>query len=76
MTFPKHIIAVRPETSGPFVIAGPWPSYSAYKDLPEQARWMLYRDAKLHRIALEEAGFQLSESYGAFVARVCMELDL
>lgn len=76
MTFPNHITAVRPDTSGPFVIAGPWPSYSAYKELPEQARWMLYRDAKLHRIALEDAGFQLSESYDQFIKHVTGELDL
>lgn len=58
------------------VIAGPWPGYANFKDLPERERWALYGSAKAYREALESQGFVMSEAYHDFVARVCRELDL
>jgi hypothetical protein len=58
------------------VVAGPWPNYSNCRDLPERDRWEIYGLAKAGRLALEDRGVVMSESYGAFVARVCMELDI
>lgn len=58
------------------VIAGPWPSYSAFTDLPERERWLMYSGAKAHREMLEQAGFVMSESYDDFVRRVTRELNL
>lgn len=55
---------------------GPWPTYAQFKDLPERERWVLYGSAKAYREALERQGFQMSESYDAFVRRVTEELDL
>ncbi|HBN9224715.1 TPA: hypothetical protein L3816_006416, partial [Pseudomonas aeruginosa] len=39
------------------VIAGPWPSYRQFRDLPERERWVLYGHAKACRGALEDQGF-------------------
>ncbi|MBI7089936.1 hypothetical protein JET92_31915, partial [Pseudomonas aeruginosa] len=39
-------------TTGPNghpVIAGPWPSYRQFRDLPERERWVLYGHAKACR---------------------------
>ncbi|MBX9405995.1 hypothetical protein K5E40_09925 [Pseudomonas baetica] len=58
------------------VIAGPWPSYAAFADLPERERWVMYSSAKAHREMLEQAGFVMSESYDAFIARITRELDI
>lgn len=58
------------------VIVGPWPSYAAFAELPEQKRWVMYSGAKAHREMLEQAGFVMSESYDDFVRRVCRELNL
>ena len=58
------------------VIVGPWPSYAAFADLPERERWVMYSGAKAHREMLEKAGFVMSESYDAFIARVTRELEL
>jgi hypothetical protein len=58
------------------LIIGPWPSYSAFKDLPERERWVLYGSAKAYRNALEEQGFQMAESYDAFIKRVTDELEI
>lgn len=58
------------------VIVGPWPTYSAFKLLPEQKRWTLYGSAKAYREALESQGFVMSEGYDDFIRRVCRELDL
>ena len=57
-------------------IAGPWPSYAAFKHLPERERWVLYGSAKAHREMLEREGFVMSERYDDFVARVTEELDI
>lgn len=58
------------------VIAGPWPSYVAFKGLPERDRWVLYGSAKAYRQTLEDQGLVMAEGYDAFVRRVTGELDL
>ena len=58
------------------VIAGPWPSYTAFKGLPDRDRWVLYGSAKAYRQALEDQGLVMAESYHAFIRRVCAELEL
>lgn len=58
------------------VIAGPWPSYSQFKGLPERDRWVMYGSAKALRQALEDQGLVMAESYDAFIRRVTGELDL
>ncbi|WP_395599672.1 hypothetical protein AB4P95_20185 [Pseudomonas sp. A1437] len=58
------------------IIAGPWPSYASFANLPERERWVLYGSAKAYREALEGQGFVMSENYDDFVRRVCQELDL
>ena len=58
------------------VIAGPWPSYSQFKGLPERDRWILYGSAKAYREALENQGLVMAETYDAFIRRVTGELDL
>lgn len=57
-------------------IAGPWPSYAQFKDLPERQRWVLYGSAKAYRDALELQGLVMAEPYDAFIARVTKELDI
>ncbi|MHC8348683.1 hypothetical protein ACYZT7_04725 [Pseudomonas sp. RT4P38] len=74
-------MSIRPHTTtaekGPVsVIAGPWPSYSALKGLPERERWVLYGSAKAYREALENQGLVMAEYYDDFVRRVCRELDI
>lgn len=58
------------------VLAGPWPSYTAFKNLPERERWVLYGSAKAYREALENQGLVMVEGYDEFVRRVTGELDL
>jgi hypothetical protein len=58
------------------VIAGPWPSYSQFKGLPERDRWFLYGSAKAYRQALEDQGVVMAEGYDAFIRRVCAELEI
>lgn len=58
------------------VIVGPWPSYAAFADLPEQQRWRMYSGAKAHREMLEQAGFVMSEAYDDFVRRATRELNV
>ncbi|HBP1591783.1 TPA: hypothetical protein L5U93_006243 [Pseudomonas aeruginosa] len=58
------------------VIAGPWPSYRQFRDLPERERWVLYGHAKACRGALEDQGFLMAEGYHDFVKRVTEELDI
>ncbi|MEA5670456.1 hypothetical protein VA602_03780 [Pseudomonas sp. MH2] len=62
--------------AGAAIITGPWPTYSAFRNLPERQRWTLYGSAKAYREALELQGFQMAETYDAFVRRVTEELDL
>ena len=57
-------------------IAGPWPSYTNFRNLPERERWVLYGSAKAYRQALEDLGFVMAESYDAFIKRVTDELEL
>jgi hypothetical protein len=58
------------------VIAGPWPSYSQFRGLPERDRWVLYGSAKAYRQALEDQGVVMAEGYDAFIRRVCAELEI
>ncbi len=58
------------------VIAGPWPSYRQFRELPERERWVLYGHAKACRGALEDQGFLMAEGYHDFVKRVTEELDI
>jgi hypothetical protein len=58
------------------VIAGPWPNYSNCRQLPERDRWEIYGLAKAGRMALQDRGVVMSESYDDFVRRVTRELDL
>lgn len=58
------------------VVAGPWPSYAQYRDLPERDRWAMYDFAKQQREDMQAAGFQFSETYDPFVRRVTDELEL
>lgn len=74
-------MSIRPQATtaekGPVsVIAGPWPSYAAFKHLPGRDRWVLYGSAKAYREALENQGLVMAEHYDDFVRRVCRELDL
>ncbi|MCO7557813.1 hypothetical protein [Metapseudomonas otitidis] len=70
---PGHISI---DPSGKHVIAGPWPSYRQFRDLPERQRWVLYGHAKASRGALEDQGFVMAETYDQFVRRVTEELDI
>lgn len=66
-------------TTGPNgqpVIAGPWPSYRQFHELPERERWVLYGHAKACRAALEDQGFVMAEDYHAFVRRITEELNI
>ena len=58
------------------VIAGPWPTYTNGRHLPERDRWQIYESAKASRQELEKRGIVMGESYDAFIARVAWELDL
>ena len=58
------------------VIAGPWPCYSNCRHLPDRDRWEVYGMSKAARGALEDRGVVMTESYGAFIARVTRELDI
>lgn len=64
------------QRAGATTIAGPWPSYAAFRDLPERERWVLYGSAKAYREALELQGFQMAESYDEFIKRVTAELEI
>lgn len=58
------------------IISGPWPSYAAFRGLPERERWVLYGSAKAYRAALEDQGLVMSESYEDFIKRVTAELEI
>lgn len=64
------------QRAGATTIAGPWPSYAQFKSIPEHERWTIYELAKAGRLAMEDKGFQMAESYEAFVKRVCNELEI
>ena len=57
-------------------IAGPWPTYGNFRTLPERERWVLYGSAKAYRESLERQGFEMAETYDAFIRRVIEELDI
>ncbi len=71
---PPH--QARQDLSGASIIAGPWPTYSQFKTLPERERWALYGSAKAYRLALEDQGFAMAEPYDQFVQRVTAELEI
>ena len=58
------------------VVAGPWPCYSNCRHLPERERWEIYGLAKAGRMALEDRGVVMTESYDDFIRRVTRELDI
>lgn len=58
------------------VVAGPWPTYTNGRHLPEPDRWQIYESAKASRRALEDRGVVMHEGYDQFIKRVCAELDL
>lgn len=58
------------------VVAGPWPCYSNCRNLPERERWEIYGLAKAGRMALEDRGVVMTESYDDFIRRVTRELDI
>ncbi|AGZ36552.1 MAG: hypothetical protein ACOKSU_24915 [Pseudomonas sp.] len=62
--------------AGATIINGPWPTYTQFKGLPERERWAIYELAKAGRRAMEDSGFEMAESYDAFVHRVTEELEL
>ncbi|MGS8280961.1 hypothetical protein ACU7AI_23585 [Pseudomonas aeruginosa] len=65
-----------PQRAGATIITGPWPTYTQFKGFPERERWTIYELAKAGRQAMEDNGFEMAESYDAFVRRVCEELQL
>lgn len=72
---PNHAQALQQHAGAP-IIAGPWPSYSAFRNLPQRERRVLYESAKDYRASLEAQGLAMAESYDAFVRRATEELDL
>ncbi|EGC00381.1 phage-like protein [Pseudomonas sp. TJI-51] len=76
MTTPPNHAQALPQGAVASIITGPWPSYAAFRDLPERERWVLYGSAKAYREALELQGFQMAESYDQFVRRVTAELEI
>ncbi|MBV4459193.1 hypothetical protein KVG96_14635 [Pseudomonas sp. COR58] len=64
------------ELSSACRIAGPWPTYTCFRNLPERDRWVLYGSAKAYRQALEDQGFVMAESYETFIKRVTDEMEL
>ena len=65
-----------PQRAGAKIITGPWPSYAQFKGFPESERWTIYELAKAGRRAMEDNGFEMAESYDAFVRRITEELEL
>ncbi|MCF7558886.1 hypothetical protein [Pseudomonas petrae] len=58
------------------VVAGPWPNYTNCRHLPKRERWEIYGLAKAGRMALEDRGIVMDESYDAFIKRVTRELHI
>lgn len=58
------------------VVAGPWPTYTNGRHLPEHDRWQIYESAKASRRALEDRGVVMHEGYDQFIKRVTEELDI
>jgi len=78
MTKPIELTAgipvIKPATAE--VVAGPWPNYSNCRHLPERDRWEIYGLAKAGRMALEDRGVVMTESYDDFIRRVTRELNI
>lgn len=74
-TIPNSAQALQ-QRAGATIITGPWPTYTQFKGLPERQRWTIYELAKAGRRAMENNGFEMAESYDAFVHRVTEELEL
>lgn len=72
---PQQLPVAR-SSAGGAVVAGPWPSYSAFSHLPERDRWVIYGKAKASRYAQEQSGIRMDEPYDSFISRICRELDL
>lgn len=72
----RSLLKLPVEPTTPCKIAGPWPVYTSFRNLPERERWELYGSAKAYRQALENQGFIMAESYDAFIKRVTNELEL
>ncbi|WP_110647580.1 hypothetical protein [Salinicola peritrichatus] len=67
---------VKPGRFQSSVVAGPWPSYVHFRNLPERDRWVMYGHAKRVRQDMEDTGFEFTETYEQFIARVCRELEI
>lgn len=76
MTPTSKPVQALPQRAGATIINGPWPTYAQFRGLPERERWTLYELAKAGRQAMEDNGFEMAETYDAFVRRVTEELDL
>lgn len=76
MTTTPNPNQVPTQRAGATIINGPWPSYSAFRGLPDRERWVLYGSAKAYRAALEDQGLVMSESYDEFIKRVTAELEI
>lgn len=76
MTTIQSLAQAPQQRAGATIISGPWPSYAAFRELPERERWVLYGSAKAYREALELQGLAMAENYDAFVRRITEELDL
>lgn len=78
MTTPQELIAAIPaaQPCAAEVVAGPWPCYSNCRHLPERERWEIYALAKAGRMALEDRGVVMTESYDDFIRRVTRELNI
>lgn len=76
MTMTPNHAQVLPQRAGASIITGPWPTYTQFKGFPERERWTIYELAKAGRRAMEDSGFEMAETYDAFVRRVTEELDL
>ncbi|MFV3285390.1 hypothetical protein ACNFCI_15255, partial [Pseudomonas sp. NY15356] len=60
MTPIPNPVQALPQLTGATIISGPWPSYAAFRNLPERERWVLYGSAKAYREALELQGLVMS----------------
>lgn len=77
MNLSKDLTSVAtPVSTTACTIAGPWPTYGNFRSLPERERWVLYGSAKAYRESLECQGFEMAETYDAFIRRVTEELDI
>ncbi|CAI3796711.1 hypothetical protein GLGCALEP_01621 [Pseudomonas sp. MM221] len=75
MTITPNPAQELPQRAVAKIINGPWPTYTQFKGLPERERWTIYELAKAGRQAMEDKGFEMTESYDAFVRRVTEELE-